>query len=450
MNKYDVVVIGAGAGGLNTAFEAIGLGKKVALIEKNAPGGECTWSGCIPSKALINIADEIHTAQKYGTVNIDGKEILNKVRELVHTAHQAEAVEVLQEVGIDYIKGYAKFKDTNTLDVEGKEVKGDKIFISTGTSALVPPIKGLDRVNYLTNENIFLLKDLPKSMIVLGGGPIGVELAQAFNRLGVSVKIVEMAETLLVREEKEMALNIQKTLDKEGIEVFTSAKGVEVKEEESGVNLIIDKDGNTSVIKAEKILLALGRKPNLEGFNLEKVGVKYNKKGIQVDDYFETNIPNIYAVGDVVGPYLFSHMGAVQAKQAVKNAFTQTKETVDYSNTSWCTFTHPELARTGMTEEEARAQFGNNIQVFTHKYRDVDRAVVDQKTQGMAKVICDEQGYILGASILGERACEMLGELQIVKSFNIPFYKLQEVIHPYPSYSEILLTMSNDAYDNRK
>lgn len=450
MNKYDIAIIGAGAGGLNASFEALGLGKKVVLIEKNAPGGECTWSGCIPSKALINIADEIHTAKKYGKVNIDGKEILNKVRQLVHTAHQAEAVEVLEEAGVHYIKGYARFKDINTLDVDGKEIKADKIFICTGTSALVPPIKGLAQVNYLTNENIFLLKDLPESMIVLGGGPIGVELAQAFNRLGVHVKIVEMAETLLVREEKEMALDIQKTLEEEGIEVFTSAKGVEVKEEENSVNLIIDKDGNTSEVKAEKILLALGRKPNLKGFNLEKIGVNHNKKGIEVDDYFETNIPNIYAVGDVVGPYLFSHMGAVQAKQAVKNAFTQTKGTVDYSNTSWCTFTHPELARTGMTEEEARAQFGNNIQVFTHKYSDVDRAVVDQKSQGMAKVVCDEQGYILGASILGERACEMLGELQIVKSFKIPFYRLQEAIHPYPSYSELLLTMSKDAYDNKK
>ncbi|SKC76879.1 dihydrolipoyl dehydrogenase family protein [Maledivibacter halophilus] len=450
MKKYDIAIIGAGAGGLNAAFEALVLGKKVVLIEKNAPGGECTWSGCIPSKALINIADEIHTAKKYGAVNINGKEILNKVRTLIHEAHQAEAVEVLNQAGINYIKGYAKFKDSNTLDVDGKEIKADKIFICTGSSALVPPIKGLDWIDYLTNENIFLLDDLPKSMIVLGGGPIGVELAQAFNRLGVSVKIVEMAETILFREEKEMALEIQSILEKEGVEVFTSSKGIEVKEEIEGVNLIVDKDGKTNEIKAEKILLALGRKPNLKGFNLEKIGVRYNNKAIEVNECFETNIPNIYAVGDVVGPYLFSHMGAVQAKQAVRNAFTKTKEIVDYSNTSWCTFTHPEFARTGMKEEEARAKFGDNIQVFTHKYRDIDRAVVDQKSQGMAKIICDKEGYILGASILGERACEMLGELQIVKSFKIPFYRLHEAIHPYPSYSELLLTMSKNAYDNKK
>ncbi len=450
MEKYDIAIIGAGAGGLNAAFEALGLGKKVVLIEKNAPGGECTWSGCIPSKALINIADEIHTAKKYGEVKINGKNILSKVRTLIHKAHKAEAVEVLDRAGINYIKGYAKFKDSNTLDIDGKEIKADKIFICTGSSALVPPIKGLDQINYLTNENIFLLDDLPKSMIVLGAGPIGVELAQAFNRLGVRVKIVEMAETILFREEKEMALQLQSVLENEGVEVFTSSKGIEIKKEKEGVNLIIDRDGNTNEIKAERILLALGRKPNLEGFNLEKTGIKYNNKAIEVNEHFETNIFNIYAVGDIVGPYLFSHMGAIQAKQAVKNAFTDSKDSVDYSNTAWCTFTDPEFARSGMKEEDARSEFGNKIQVFTHKYSDLDRAVVDEKSQGMAKIICDEEGYILGASILGERACEMLGELQVIKSLRIPFYRLQEAIHPYPSYSELLLTMSKNAYDNKK
>lgn len=449
MEKYDLAVIGAGAGGLNASFEALMLGKKVVLIDKYKPGGECTWSGCIPSKALIQIADEVHTAKKYGDIAINGKQILTKVRTLIETAHQAEAVEVLEEAGIDYLQGYAKFKDAHTLDVDGKEIQADKVVISTGSSALIPSIKGLENVDYLTNENVFLLEELPKDLIILGAGAIGVELAQAFQRLGVQVKLVEMAETILFREEKDMAVALESILKEEGVECFTSAKGVEVTTDATGVTLTIEQNGEKTNVTGEKILLALGRKPNVEGINLDKIGVQYNHKGIEVNEYLETTVPNVYAVGDIVGPYLFSHMGGAQGKQAVQNAFSVEKGKINYDHAAWCTFTHPELARAGMTEEQAKAKYDGRVQVYTQAYSELDRAVVDEKTKGMAKVICDEEGYIVGASILGERACELLGELQVMKSLHIPFYKLQEAIHPYPSYSEILLQLSKEAYNNQ-
>ncbi|PAQ16102.1 mercuric reductase [Bacillaceae bacterium SAOS 7] len=449
MERYDLAVIGAGAGGLNASFEALMLGKKVVLIDKYKPGGECTWSGCIPSKALIQIADEVHTAKKYGDIEINRKQILTKVRTLIETAHQAEAVEVLEEAGIDYLQGYAKFKNAHTLDVDGKEIQADKVVIATGSSALIPSIKGIENVDYLTNENVFLLEDLPKDLIILGAGAIGVELAQAFQRLGVQVKLVEMAETILFREEKDMALELESILKEEGVECFTSAKGVEVRAGTTGITLTIEQNGGQINLTGEKILLALGRKPNVEGINLDKIGVQYNHKGVEVNEYLETTVPNVYAVGDIVGPYLFSHMGGAQGKQAVQNAFSAAKGKINYNQAAWCTFTHPELARAGMTEDEAKAKHDGRVQVYTQAYSELDRAVVDEKTKGMAKVICDEEGYILGASILGERACELLSELQVVKSFHIPFYKLQEAIHPYPSYSEILLQLSKEAYNNQ-
>jgi pyruvate/2-oxoglutarate dehydrogenase complex dihydrolipoamide dehydrogenase (E3) component len=445
MNHYDVAVIGAGAGGLNISFEALGLGKKVLLIDKNKPGGECTWSGCIPSKALINIADEIHTAKKYGEIEIDTEAILKKVRALIETAHKGESVEVLEAAGITYLNGFAKFKDKNTLDINGYEIKADKIFISTGSSPTIPPIKGLDNINYLTNDNIFLLDKLPKSIIVLGGGAIGVELSQAMNRLGIKVKLVEMIDSILFREEKKLALNLEDILRKEGVEIFTSSKAIEINKDSLGVKLVVEQNGKTKEIIGDEILLALGRTPNLEGLDLEKIGVKFNEKKIEVNEYLETSANGVYAAGDIVGPYLFSHMGGVQGRLALKNAFSVAKEKADYSNAAWCTFTHPELARTGMTESEAREKYGDKINVYTHRNDELDRAIVDEKTEGMSKVICDENGYVIGASILGERACEIICELQVIKTFNLKFSDLQKVIHPYPGYSELLLNMSREA-----
>ncbi|KEK11659.1 hypothetical protein EP18_10900 [Lysinibacillus sphaericus] len=442
---YDLIVIGAGAGGLNASLEGVALGKNVLLVEKFRPGGECTWSGCIPSKALIQIADDIHIAKKYTTLQVDTKNVMNKVRQLTQTTHEGESVEVLENEGINYLNGFATFVDNHTVEVNGEKITATNIIISTGSSALIPNLSGLNTVDYLTNENIFQLEELPKSLIVLGGGAIGVELSQAMARLGVSVTLIEMADSILFREDNEAVDLLTNILKKEEIKIITGAKGTEVKNVNNRVELTLEIGGNQEIVDAERILIALGRKANLENINLEQIGIEKTDRAIIVNEYMQTNIPNIYAVGDIAGPYLFSHMGAAQGRTAVRHMYNPNYNSAMTKDYAWTTFTHPELARTGFTEKEAREKYGENIRIYKTNYSSSDRAVVDEKSHGLAKVICNSEGKIIGASILGERAGELLGEIQLLKLFDQPFYKLSEAIHPYPTYSEVLTSLSRDA-----
>lgn len=447
VQSFDLAVIGAGAGGLNSALTAVSAGKRVVLIERHKPGGECTWAGCIPSKALIQIAKDVKVAQKYASIAIDGAAIMRKVRALIEEAHQAEAVPALQDAGIEYRHGTARLIDNTTLDVDGQAIYADRIVIATGSSPVVPGIPGLQSVPYLTNENIFQLESLPESLIVLGAGAIGVELSQAFQRLGVKVKLVDQAETILPREEPEFAGAVQDILSKEGVGIYVGRTVQSVRQYDADIVLSLVAGEGIEEIRGHSLLLALGRKPNTDTINLSDVGVEYDAKGIKVDDFCETTTSGIYAVGDVVGPYLFSHTGGYQARELVRNLYsTDSPKPISLEGVAWCTFTEPELAHCGLSEEEARCVYGDEITVFTGKYSDLDRAVVDQKTDGMGKVICDKHGHILGASILGERACELLGELQVMKQHGIPLQGLQSAIHPYPGYSELLLYLSFDAH----
>ncbi|KRG34800.1 hypothetical protein AK822_08145 [Psychrobacter sp. P11F6] len=441
---YDLVVIGAGAGGLNAALTAMEYGKKVALVERNQPGGECTWSGCIPSKAMIQMAKEIKISKKYGSIEINSADVLSKVRALIQKAHQAEAVPVLEAAGIEYFYGEAVFLDKDTVQVGTNTLQAENIMIATGSSPVVPDIFGINTVNYLTNENIFLLPNLPSSIIVLGAGAIGVELSQAMQALGVEVKLVEMAPHILYREEVELSKLLQEVLEKDGVDILLNQRAIAVSEDATGIQLTLSSPEGEAIVCAEKILFALGRQPNLTTLNIADIGIKATSQGITVNDYCQTNVSNIYATGDVVGPYLFSHMAGYQARNVIHNLYGVGTQPIDLSGVAWCTFSDPEFARCGLTEVEASTEH-NDIKTFTFDYEDLDRAVVDQKTIGKAKVICDNKGLILGASILGERACELLGELQLLKQNQIPLQKLQESIHPYPGYSELLFYLSMDA-----
>ena len=446
MKEYDVAIIGAGSGGLTAAYTAKGFSKKVILIDKNKPGGECTWSGCIPSKALINIAKEIYAARKYSDIKVDTGEVLEKVRKIISNVYEEETPEVLKRDGIDYINGFAKFIGKNTLNVNGEEIKAKKIFISTGSSPMVPPIEGLKDVNYLTNENIFLEGKLPESIIVLGGGAIGVELSQAMNRLGVKVSLVEMMDTILNKEEPKLIAMLERKLRSEGVNLYTSCKAEKVSEEYGKVSLSVVKDGSVEVIIADKILVCLGRIPNIKGLDLEKVSVIYNKKAIEVNAYLETSTKGIFAIGDVAGPYLFSHMANVHGITAVQNALLPIKKKINYSHVAWCTFSDPELARAGFTEQEAREKYGDSIRVYEQDYKNLDRSKTKENDEGIVKIICDKKGKVLGASILGDRAGEIISEIQVVKTLGINFGKLTKVIHPYPTYGEILLKISKKVY----
>ncbi|WFD10812.1 dihydrolipoyl dehydrogenase family protein [Tepidibacter hydrothermalis] len=446
MNQYDIVIIGAGAGGLTAAYTAKGFGKKVALIEKNNPGGECTWSGCVPSKALINIAKDIHTAKKYADIKVDTEDVLQKVRKVIQNVYEGETPDILEKDGIDFIKGFAKFVDENTLDVNGNIIKGKKIIISTGSSPFIPPIKGLDKVNFFTNENIFIQKKLPDNIIVLGGGAIGVELSQALNRLGIKVSLVEMMDRVLFREEEELVKLLEEKLVDEGVNLYTSTKAIDVNEVNNKIRLKVERKNKIDILEGDAILLALGRTPNISDLNLGQIKIKFNRKGIEVNEYLETSVKDIYAVGDVVGPYQFSHMANVQGITAVQNALLPINKKIDYSHVAWCTFCEPELARAGLTEKEARDKYKDNIRVYTETYNKLDRAKTKEDSLGIVKIICDKKGKVLGASVLGDRAGEIISEIQTVKTLGINFAKLSKVIHPYPTYSEILVKISKKVY----
>ena len=456
MTKYDfdLCVIGGGAAGFTAAKLAAGLGKKVVMIDKDRLGGECTWRGCVPSKALLmsaKIAHLINDNKKYG---IDLKQksapdcgrVMDSTRAIVQNVYSGHPPALFEGLGIKVLENTGgRFLDEHTFGTDGGKITSGKFIIAAGSSPFVPPIEGLNKVKYFTNSTIFSIKKLPSSMIILGGGPIGVELASAFNRLGVKVAIVEMFPSILFREDRELTDILTKKLADEGIHIITGAKVVRI---DSGrkITAVYDAGGSEKCVKGDIILAAVGRIPNTGGLGLENIGVDFDNKGIKVDKYLRTSVRNIYAAGDVAGPYQFSHMANYQAVLAASNALLPFKRKADYSHVPWCTFTDPELARSGLTEEDARKKYGNSVRVYRCPYSDIDRAKTDRTEHGLAKIICSRDWRILGIHILGERACELMQEAHLAKTLGIPLNKLDSVTRTYPGYSDVIKQVARQAY----
>lgn len=451
---YDVIVVGGGAAGLVAATGTAGFGVKTALIEKNRLGGDCTWYGCIPSKALLKSAQVFFLLKRIKTFGISGEvrcspdEVMAHVRDVVRQVSLHHPPEVFEKRGIKVLFGNTKFIDNHTIEFNGRQISSKRFVVSTGSQPLVPPISGLKDVNYLTNENIFDLQVLPKSIAVLGGGPIGVEISQAFSRLGVEVSIIEIMDRILFREDKEISAVLTDTLVKEGIKVYAGKKATKFSKEGNLITITVeDKEKKQSIIKAENVLVAVGRAPNTAGLDLEKAGVKYSSKGIEADNTLRTTVKNIYACGDVVGPYQFSHMAEYQAVITVGNALFPFKQKVNYDAVPWCTFTEPELAHLGLTEEEARAKY-KEIKIYKSAYGGNDRAVTDLEETGLAKVICDKKGRILGAHIVGANAGELIHEYVLAKSAGLKIGKLSSAIHVYPTLSQVVKRSADQYYMN--
>lgn len=451
---FDLIILGGGGGGITAAMLARGLGKKTAMIDKKKFGGECTWSGCVPSKALLysgKVAALVKNLDKYGLsssghIDVNRSFVMDSVRKTVSEIYENEKPEAFTKLGITAIENAsAQFVDANTIEVNGSKMTSRKFLIATGSSPAVPPIQGLTGVPYYTNENIFSLDKLPASMIVMGGGPIGIELASAFNRLGVKVSVIEMADTILVREDPELSGMLTGILEKEGVKIITGSRLVSV-ENSATPTVTFETSGAKDTITAQAILIAAGRKPNIEGLGFDKVGVKYDGRGISVNRYLRTTVKNIYAAGDVAGPFQFSHMANYQAILAVSNAFLPVKKRVNYNAVPWCTFTDPELARSGLTEPEARERFGDKVRVYRVPYSGLDRARTEKTGHGLAKFVCSGNGKLLGIHILGERAGEVMHEAHAARTLNIPLYRLNSVIHTYPTYSEIMRMAARSSY----
>lgn len=452
---YDFLVIGGGGAGLVAAKFARSLGKKVLLIELDKLGGECTWTGCVPSKAIIKSGYAALIAQqlaRYGVattepIAFDTTGVMAHVRSVVQEIYNTHTPESLRALGIDIEFGAPRFLSNHQIYINGKTISFAKAIITTGSHAFIPPIEGLKDVPYLTNKSLFALDSLPESIIITGGGPIGCEMASSLNRLGVKVTLIESHERLLMQEDPELVDRIQKLMRDEGVIIHTSWRANKVTRIGDTITFdCTDNAGKPHTIAAHAVLIAVGRRPNVAGLDLEKAGVAYTEKCITVDETLRTTAKNIWAAGDVVGPYLFSHVAFYQAHRATQNALLPfCRKKVSYDDVVWVTFTDPELANCGMTEPEARDKYGNTIRIYRREYT-FDRAVVDRESHGICKIICDKKGYILGAQILGTRSGEIIQELQAAKVFGKKFTELFKIMHAYPTYSEVIWHAANDAY----
>ncbi len=445
---FDIAVIGGGAGGLFAASVANGLGAKVCLIEKKRLGGDCTWFGCMPSKALLKSAAVANLFKRYhefginlsGNFKLDTSGVMPHVQDVVQEIATHHPAEVFEKRGIKVVFGTPSFAVKDTIEVGERKIKSRKFILCTGSHPVIPPIEGLKEINYLTNENVFDLKQLPESLIVLGGGPIGIELSQALNRLGVSVYIVEMMPRILFREDSDAAVVLENKLKSEGIHILTGKKAIKFTAGKGKIIVTLeDNDKKQEQLSAENVLVAAGRAPNLEGLNLERAAVAYSQAGIKVNSYLQTTNQDIFACGDIAGPYMFSHMASYQAQVCARNALFKSIawQKADYTNISWATFTDPELAHLGLTEEEARTKY-KDIKIYKTGYASCDRAITDLEKDGLVKVITDKKGYILGAHIAGTNAGELIHEFILAKSLKVPLEKLSWPIFIYPVLSELV------------
>ena len=435
---YDLVIIGGGSAGLTAAGFAVQLGARVALVEKHRLGGDCTWTGCVPSKTLLKaakVAHEMRTADHYGLSSVepavDLKAVMAHVRAVVNEVYQEESPEALRADGIDVLLGEARFLDSHTLTTGEATLSARNVLIATGAHPFIPPIAGLERVDHWTYETIWDLDVLPQRLLVVGAGPIGCEMAQAFRRLGSKVTLLASRDRLLPRDDPAASHALAEVFEDEGINVIYNARAEIAWQDEKGVH--VGAGGNGVV--GDELLVTTGRRPNVHGLDLEKAGVAYSTAGIEVDDNLRTNQRHIYAAGDCIGSYQFTHYAGWQAAMAVRNALLPGASKGVTDLVPWTTFTDPEVAHIGLTEDKAREQFGNAVMTCKWPMKSADRARADGDTAGFIKLVHKKDGALLGATIVAARAGEMIHEWIVALYEGLKVGDLSNVIHVYPTYS---------------
>ena len=443
---YNIIAIGGGAAGLVTSYIASTVKAKVALIEKHKMGGDCLNYGCVPSKSIISSAKKVHLSKKgkeFGLkkveIEFDFIDIMNRVSNIIKTIEPNDSIERYSKLGVDCITGSAKILSPYEIEVNGKILTTKNIVIATGASPLIPNIPGLDLVPYLTSETLWKLKSLPKNFLIIGAGAIGCEMAQAFSRLGSKVTLVEFADKILPRDDEDISLFMNNVLREEGITILTSHKLIEFIKSSTKFIAKIESNGIIKEIEFENVLLSMGRKPRIEGFGLEELGVKIsNRQSIEVNEFMETNYPNIFACGDVAGPFQLTHTASHEAWYASVNALFGIfkKFKTDYSVIPYTTFTDPEVSHVGLSEDEA---IKKNIPVEITKYdlHDLDRAITESENKGFIKVLTvPGKDTILGATIIGYNAGELLSEFVLAMKYKIGLNKILGTIHAYPTMAE--------------
>ncbi|MGK2943995.1 MAG: FAD-dependent oxidoreductase, partial [Desulfuromonadales bacterium] len=443
---YNLVVIGAGSAGLVSSYIAAAVKAKVALIEKHKMGGDCLNTGCVPSKALIRSAKLLaygRRATEFGfrktETEFEFGEVMERVQRVVGNVEPHDSVERYSALGVECLQGEARITSPYSVEVNGRTLTTRSIIIATGASPLVPPIPGLDRVDYLTSDNLWQLRELPRRLVVLGGGPIGCEMTQAFARFGAEVTQVEMVPQIMGREDPDVAEFIRGRLEAEGVRVLTAYTAKQVIVEENEKILICEHQEQDVRIPFDQLLVAVGRRPSTTGFGLEELGVRISERGtIDTDPFLRTNFPNIFCAGDVAGPYQFTHTAGHQAWYAAVNAlFGDFKKfRADYRVIPWCTFTDPEVARVGLNETDARQQnIDHEVTVF--QLAELDRAIAESETHGWIKIITPPgNDKILGVTIVGSHAGDLIAEYLLAMKHGLGLNKILATIHPAPTLAE--------------
>jgi pyruvate/2-oxoglutarate dehydrogenase complex dihydrolipoamide dehydrogenase (E3) component len=438
--EYDLVVIGGGSAGLVAASAGAQLKAKVALVEKNLLGGDCLHYGCVPSKSLIHaarVAHQVKHAARFGIhtseLAVDLGAALGHVQGVIDTIQLHDSTERFEKLGVEVIYGKGQFIDSQTFEVNGRQLTARSFIIATGSQPAIPEVEGLKESGFLTNEQIFSLSSRPEKLAIIGAGPIGCELGQSFARLGVEVTMLASGDRVLPKEDSEAAAVVQQHIAADGVRILTQTRAQRVSPID-GKKHLLTSNGETLIV--DEILLATGRQPTVSSLNLEAAGVAYSKQGIQVDELLRTSNRRIYAAGDVIGGYQFTHVAGYEAGVAVQNALILPIKKADYRVIPWATFTDPELARVGLSEQQARDRYGDNIHILRQTFDGVDRALAEAAGYGFAKFITKSNGEILGAHIVGPHAGELIHEVVLAMSQRLKVSALQ-CIHVYPTLSEI-------------
>ncbi|HEY9080643.1 dihydrolipoyl dehydrogenase family protein [Magnetovibrio sp.] len=441
---FDLCVIGAGSGGLSVAAGAAQMGASVVLIEKAKMGGDCLNTGCVPSKALLAAGRAAESARradrfgiKTGKVGANGKKVFAHVEDVIARIAPHDSVERFESLGVTVIQGAARFTAPDTVEAAGESVVARKFVIATGSSPRIPAIDGLDDLNLLTNENIFDLKEIPDHLIVIGGGPIGCEMAQAFRHLGAEVTLLEMAK-ILPNDDPELVGTVRMRLLEDGVVIHEDAQVVRTSGTAQAPEVVVvDEDGREHLIQGTHLLVAAGRQPNVMGLGLEHAGVNFTPKGIEVDTRLRTSNKRIFAIGDVAGGLQFTHVASHHAGVVIRNVLFKWPSRTKLDHVPWVTYTDPELAQAGLTEAQARTRFGARVKVLTWPFADNDRAQAERETEGLIKVVLSSRGKILGAGICGPHAGDLIQPWVLAMEQGLKIGAMASTIAPYPTFGEI-------------
>lgn len=455
---YNLVVIGAGTAGLVTAAGAAGLGAKVALIERHLLGGDCLNVGCVPSKGIIRAgraAFDVKTAGDFGVntpreTSIDFGKAMERMRGLRAGISEHDSARRFSKLGVDVFFGKGRFTGRDSIDVEGTQLRFKKAAICTGARAAAPAVPGIEEAGYLTNENIFELTELPQRLVVIGGGPIGCELAQTFTRLGSRVTLLQRGRHVLPREDVDAAEIVHQALIRDGVDLRLGVKLINASKKGTEKLLVIEEDGKTTELFIDVILAGVGRAPNVEGLDLEKAGITYDPRlGVKVNERLQTSNRRVYAAGDICFPFKFTHTADAMARIVIANALFMGRRLTSSLVIPWCTYTDPEVAHVGIYEKEAQDK-GIAVHTLTIPLTEVDRALLDNETGGFARVHLKKgSDKILGATIVARHAGEMISELTLAMTAGLGLSVIGKTIHPYPTQAEVIRKLA-DAYNRTR